>query len=473
MPTALHELSAMELAAAIRSRETSAQAAADACIARAASFSALNAFTHMDADAVRAAARAADRALDLGGPIGPLHGVPIAVKDNFDVAGFPATAGTPALKNNRPAANAPTVQALLDAGAILFGKVGMHELAFGITSNNGFTGAVRNPFDLSRVPGGSSGGSGAVVGARIVPASLGSDTGASVRLPANYCGVAGFRPGVGRWSRQGIVPISATRDTAGPIARSVADLALFDAIVTGDRRARVVDLAGVRLGVSRRGFWENLDPECERVANEALKMMTAAGVILVDIDLSEVMGAELQFGLTIGLYEFKRDLSAYLSAHGASVAFEEVIEGVASPDVKSLVSAFAGGASPIPDEVYRQAMDVERPRLIATYNKALEGLDAVVCPTSPLLPPPIGDDETTALNGVQVPTFFTAARNLGAITLAGFPSLSLPVGMSRSGLPVGLTFDAVTGRDRDLLALGSALEAVFPKAPAPGVHGGV
>ena len=177
--------------------------------------------------------------------------------------------------------------------------------------------------------------------------------------------------------------------------------------------------------------------------------------------------AERQFGLVIALHEFKTDLGAYLRDYAPGIGFDDVVRSVASPDVSAILSDFRGGASPVSEDAYRHAMDVDRPMLIAAYEAALQGLDAIVCPTSPLLPPPIGDDSTTLLNGVPVPTFLTTARNLGAITLVGYPSLSLPVGMSRSGLPVGLTFDALAGRDRDLLALGREIEGLFPALPPP------
>ena len=182
---------------------------------------------------VRAAAAAADERRAGGGPLGPLHGVPLALKDNLDTADMPTTGGTPGLRGSRPARNAPVVQRLLDAGAIVFGKANLHELAYGITNNNAGFGAARNPYDRTRIPGGSSGGVGAAVGARIVPGGIGSDTGGSVRVPAALCGIVGFRPTTGRWPQAGIVPISHTRDTAGPMTRSVADCVLLDRVVTG------------------------------------------------------------------------------------------------------------------------------------------------------------------------------------------------------------------------------------------------
>ena len=231
--TELCDLGVVAATEAIRRGDISAEALAAALLKRAESLAALNAFTALEPARALEAARAADRARSAGAPLGPLHGVPIALKDNIDTADLPTSAGTPLLRDHRPRRNAAVAQALFGAGAILFGKAGMHELAFGITSNNAAFGAIRNPYDHSRIPGGSSGGSGAAVGARILPASIGSDTGGSVRIPAAFCGVFGFRPTLQRWSQAGIVPIAATRDTAGPLARCVADLALLDAVVTG------------------------------------------------------------------------------------------------------------------------------------------------------------------------------------------------------------------------------------------------
>jgi len=180
-------LTVSEAAAALQRAEITATAYAEALLARATEAAALNAFVHQDAAQVRAAAQAADELRARGGPLGPLHGVPLALKDNLDTAGTATTAGTPGLRANTPARHAPVVQRLVDAGAIVFGKANMHELAYGITNNNAAFGAARNPYDRTRIPGGSSGGVGTAVGARIVPGGIGSDTGGSVRIPAALC----------------------------------------------------------------------------------------------------------------------------------------------------------------------------------------------------------------------------------------------------------------------------------------------
>ncbi|MEQ8701942.1 MAG: amidase family protein, partial [Bauldia litoralis] len=256
----------------------------------------LNAFIHLDRDAALKAADTAGK--------GRLAGLPIPVKDNFDTAGVATTAGTPALRTNVPKKNAAVLQKLVDEGAFVLGKLNMHELAYGITSNNGAFGPARNPYDPARIPGGSSGGTGVAIGARMAPVGLGSDTGGSVRVPAALCGVMGLRPTTGRYSQQGIVPISSTRDTAGPLARTVDDLALIDSVVTGeDAPLADIPLAGLRLGVPRGYFFENLDPRTARVAEQVLDALSKAGVVLVEAEMDNGGDLDNAAGFPIELYE--------------------------------------------------------------------------------------------------------------------------------------------------------------------------
>src|SRR5262245_59379393 len=209
----LAELTVLGAAAALASGAATSEALADALLARASALKDLNAFISQDPERVRAAARAADKARAAGGARGALHGVPIALKDNIDTTESPTTGGTPGLKGHRPSRNAPVAESLFRAGAILLGKTNLHELAYGVTNNNGAFGPARNPWNRRLIPGGSSGGTGVAVAARLAPAGLGSDTGGSVRIPAALCGCVGFRPTTKRYSQAGIVPISHTRDT--------------------------------------------------------------------------------------------------------------------------------------------------------------------------------------------------------------------------------------------------------------------
>jgi len=177
-----------------------------------------------------------DRARARGETLGSLAGLPFIVKDQIDVAGYATTAGTPALRHYMPSHNAVVVDTLVRSGAIVFAKANMHELAFGITSNNGAFGPVRNPYDQTRIPGGSSGGNGAAIAARLAPGGIGTDTGGSVRIPAALNGIVALRPTIHRYPQAGVTPISHTRDTVGPMARGVADLVLLDGVITGDSR---------------------------------------------------------------------------------------------------------------------------------------------------------------------------------------------------------------------------------------------
>jgi mandelamide amidase len=466
----LHELGVLEAAVAIRAGDITAEALAVALLQRAKAFEALNAFVTLDADQIMTAARAADKERQAGQKLGPLHGVPIALKDNIDTATMPTTGGTPGLRAHRPKANAPVAQALIDAGAIIFGKNGMHELAFGITSNNAAFGAIRNPFAPSHIPGGSSGGSGAAVGARIVPASIGSDTGGSIRIPAAFCGVMGFRPTLLRWPQAGIVPISTTRDTAGPLARKAADLAAIDAAVTRDSGVFAAKpLAGLRIGVPRTFFWDDLEQETARICEAALDTLKHAGVVLVEGELPNIAALDEAVSFTVALYEVKRDLDGYLEGEGLSKRFADIVAETSSPDVKGILGSLLDPATAVPEQAYREAIQTHRPKLIETYRSyfATHKVDAVAFPTSPLPPPLIGEDETVMLNGRAVPTFMTVVRNTDPGSNAGIPGISVPVGLTSGGLPVGLEFDGPAGADRDLIALARAVEDVFPVPPAP------
>jgi indoleacetamide hydrolase len=466
--TKLHDLGVAEAAKAIRVGDITAEALADALLARAGAQKSLNAFIALEPDKVRAAARAADHKRASGGTLGPLHGVPLALKDKLDTVDYPTTGATPGLAGNRPKRNAVIVQALLDAGAIALGKCNLHELAYGITNNNAAYGPARNPYAPDRIPGASSGGTGVAVSARLAPGGIGSDTGGSVRIPAALCGLVGLRPTTGRWSQSGIVPISHTRDTAGPMTRSVADCVLIDGVITGGpAQVAKTSLKGQRMGVPRRHFWENLEPELGRICEDTLKRLAEAGVTLVDVDMSEEAKLDGEAGFPVALYETVADLNLYLKEHGAGVDYAGLVAQCASPDVKGILQSLTG-AGAIPEDAYRKALQL-RTVLQDTYRRHFREHDiaTVIFPTTPAPAIKIGEDETFQLNGTAVPTFPTFIRNTSPGSVGGIPGISLPVGMTQSGLPVGMELSGPPGSDHQMLAIAAALEPLLPKLPAP------
>lgn len=437
---------------------------AEACIARTQANANINAWVRFNPEALREEARKADRRLAAGERL-PLLGIPIALKDNIEAAGLACGAGTSALNGKEPRADAELVVRLRAAGAVIAGKVGMHELAFGITSNNAVTGPVRNPWDHARIPGGSSGGSGAAVGARLVPASIATDTGGSVRVPAALCGVSGFRPTVGRIPGQGIAPISVTRDTAGPVAYTIADCALLDAVLTDVHESNSrVSLKGIRIGVPRLPFWRDLEPELEQVAKHALEDLRKAGVELVDIELRTLSDLNASVSFPVVLYEFVRDMREYLKVRERGVTLEELIAAVGSPDVRGAVGTLLSGGG-IPEDVYQNALQA-RAQLQVLYKQTFEAhrIEALVFPTTPRTAALIGEDETVELNGVQLPTFGTFIRNTDPGSNASLPGVTIPVGLAHR-LPVGLALDGPINSDRRLLAIAEAVQSALASAP--------
>lgn len=455
---------------ALRAGTLTAERYAEALLERAETRRDLNAFIALAAARVRAAARAADRARSAGRDLGPLAGVPLALKDNIDTADLPTTGGTPGLRGHRPKRNAPVAEALFRAGAILLGKTNLHELAYGVTSNNGGFGPARNPWNPRLIPGGSSGGTGVAVAARLAPAGLGTDTGGSIRIPAALCGCVGFRPTTGRWSQAGIVPISSTRDTAGPMTRSVADAILLDGIVTGGATSLApIPLGRLRLGVPRQYYWTDLDSELAEVAERELSRLSGLGVRLVEADVSDLKALDEAVSFPVALYETVTTLTTYLAEAGLSLSLRDLFERCASPDVKGILTGLLGEGA-IPEAVYREAMVRHRPALQAALEDYFRRHDlaAMIFPTTPMPARPIGEDETVEVNGERVPTFLTYIRNTDPASNAALPGLSLPIGLTRSGLPVGIELDAPSGQDRRLLAIGLAYEASLPPMPAPG-----
>ena len=467
----LTELSASEAAARIRAGTLKSEDLVRALIDVIERKHDLNAFITFDRDRAIASAHKADTLAARKTFAGPLHGVPIVVKDNIHVAGLPNSAGTPALRDFVPTRNAPVAEKLIRAGAIVLGKANMHELAFGVTSNNAAFGPARNAYDPSRIAGGSSGGTANAIAARMAAAGLGTDTGGSVRIPAALNGIAGLRPTLGRYSQEGITPIAHTRDTAGPMAREVADLVLLDTIITGARdRVAAAPLRGLRLGVCRPLFFRSLDPETERLTEATLARLQAAGVEIVEVDLSGLVDLNGKISFPVALYEARADLTRYLKRFRPVLDLTGLAERIASPDVKGLfASAIVPGAKDaIPEKAYLDAL-AARPLLQQLYAEAFRkhSIAALVFPTTPLPAAPVGDDATTLLNGTQVPTFPTFIQNTDPGSNAGIPGLSVPIGRTPAGLPIGLELDGPAGSDRRLLGIGLALEALVGRLPAP------
>lgn len=449
-PAELAFLPLAETAALLRSRALSAREATEACLSRVDADSVVHGvFIEVLADQALARADALDR-----GPVsGPLHGVPFAVKDFFEIEGVPCTCGSFGV---RPAATrtAPAVGALEDAGAVLLGTVNLHEWAFGATSTNPHHGAVRNPCDLSRVPGGSSGGSAAAVALGMGFLALGTDTGGSIRLPASWCGVAGLKVTPGAVSTDGCYPLSWSLDSVGPLARSVADLAaawdVLAATGAGPLIARdpaaPTGIAGARVGVVPGDLDPpgRIDPGVRRAVEQAIAALEAAGARIVEIDvpgLADVAAAQMSIVMAEAATVHSGALRAERDGYG-----EDVQILLALGDV-------------IPARDYLAAQRFRR-RFVRDLVRVFDDVDVILSPTTPDRAEPIGAAAVTWPDGSEEPVLDACIRFLLRWNFGGVPALSLPCG-SEDGLPVGLQLAARPGGERTLLALGCEAEQLF------------
>lgn len=467
----LIELTATQAVAAMRKGEISAEAYATALLDRAAATKSLNAFINLDREATLAAARKADKQRTSGATLGALHGLPIPVKDAVNTKDFATTAGTGALLGFRPMTNAPVVESLLSAGGILMGKTNMHELSYGWTSNNKITGATHNPYDPTRIPGGSSGGSGAAVAALVAPMAVAEDTFGSIRVPAMMCGVCGLRPSFERYSNAGIMPIAPKFfDTPGPLARSVADLALFDSVMTGNNAPlQEKSLQGARIGIAPDYFLAGLDPEVQRVMDQTIAKLQEAGAVLVWANLPGPVNNSMGHGFSVMSRDTVPSIKTFLEEHKTGVSFDQLLQKM-SPEMRGLFEAFAlpGGAMYATAQSYQSAVEqlgVIRQSMRDYFRN--QQVAAIAFPPVMVPATPIGQEAEVEIAGKKVPLSVVMARNIAVGSCASLPGLVLPAGQTSNGLPVGIEFDAAQGSDRDLLALGLALEKVLGPMPVP------
>ena len=457
----LHTLRTVDIIKRFQNKSLTPTIYTQALIERVQQYEHLNALQYFDPEYCLREAHTATQAIETG-QHGLLTGVPYVAKDNINTIMYPTSACTPALLGHVPNSNADVINLLTQAGAIVGAKAGMHELAFGITSNNTATGAVHNPHDTALIAGGSSGGSAAAVAAGLFPFALGTDTGGSCRIPASLCGIVGFRPSTSRYPMSGVVPISHTRDTVGCLARCVEDVVVCDQLLSGSQY-KIIAVAprDIVLGVPEHMLFDNLEPYVKKVIDEQLSSLKKAGVSIVPVQMDNIWPHNEAVGFPVVLYECMRDLPAYLAQHAPSVSFPELVKAIASPDVAAIVESQLGDGA-MPESVYLEAINLHRPAMQKAYQKLFQqyGLTAIAFPTTPLTACAIGNDETVLFNGSQQPTFTTYIRNTDLGSNLGVPGISLPCTRA-SGLPVGLALDGLRGQDELLLSTALTIQRLM------------
>jgi aspartyl-tRNA(Asn)/glutamyl-tRNA(Gln) amidotransferase subunit A len=400
---------------------------------------ALNAFLTITADAALTAARKADEDLAKGVDRGALHGIPIAHKDLFDTAGVRTTYGSSIFTNHVPERDAAVVAQCAAAGAVPLGKLGLHELAYGITSLNPHFGAVKNPWADDRVPGGSSGGSGTAVATGMALMATGTDTGGSIRIPASFCGVAGFKPTYGTLSTEGCRPLSETLDHMGPLAPTARDCALTMSALTGDlfELPEEPALKGVRVGLPRNFFFDHAEQEVRASIDRAAKAAKEAGAEIVEVEI-EAASELVEFALAIIL------------AEGASSAAD--VRGRLDDVGADVRVRFEQGWSQDP-AIYLAA---QRGRVAAQrrFLRVFEQCEFLLATCSPWPAPTVDAAGGVAGNDLRIAT----TRPQRPINLLGIPALSIPTGLSSAGLPLSAQILGPHRSDLGVLRVGVAIE---------------
>lgn len=445
-----------EAAESLRARRFSAVELAAAAIARIDRLNpTLQAFITITADRALHAARQADAELAAGRDRGPLHGIPVAVKDLFLTRGVRTTCGSKVYENFVPHIDAAVVERLAAAGAVLLGKLNMHELAYGVTSANPHFGPVRNPWNTEHSPGGSSGGSGAAVAARIAYAAMGSDTGGSIRIPAAFCGTVGLKPTYGRVSRHGALPLAWSLDHMGPLTRSVRDAAIvLNAIAGHDRRDQtssrhpVVDylpeegcsIRGLRVGFPENFYFERLDAGVESSVRGAIARAESLGAVVKPVQVPDV--------------EALNAVARVILLAEASAIMEPHLEHRHrfGPDVLALLDQ--GRLLPATDYINAQRL---RRQMRREFDKLWSEVDCLITPTTPSTAPRIGEN-TIRLGGRDEDARLATTRLVRGINALGLPALSMPCGLGASGLPIGLQIIGPAFEEALILRIGAALE---------------
>jgi aspartyl-tRNA(Asn)/glutamyl-tRNA(Gln) amidotransferase subunit A len=475
MTSALHRATAGELAERVRDGSLRAADVLDACLHRIrAHDGSIGAFVEVDAHRAHDTAKRVDRARRAGASLGPLAGVPVAVKDVYCRTGHLTTCASRMLAGFRAPYTATAVERLERAGAVLVGRTNMDEFAMGSSTEHSTYGPTRNPFDRTRTPGGSSGGSAAAVAARMVPVALGSDTGGSVRQPAALCGVAGLKPTYGRISRHGLVAFASSLDHVAPFARTAEDLALLLAVMAGpDPRdstsstapavdwvaaSRARDLAGLTVGVPSDYFSLGLAASVEAAVRGAIEVLRELGARIVSIDLPHTRYAIPTYYL-ICAAEASSNLARYDGVrYGFRIPGEHDLDGMyrktraagfgAEVKRRILLGTFCL-CSGYYDAFYLQASRV-RTLLRTDFDRAFSRCDVLAAPTTPTTAFRLGENLADPLV-MYLNDVLTAPANL-----AGVPALSVPCGADQAGLPIGLQLlGPMLGEDRVLRVAGA------------------
>jgi aspartyl-tRNA(Asn)/glutamyl-tRNA(Gln) amidotransferase subunit A len=422
----------------------------------------LNAVLTVTAEHALAAAQRAEKELARRhGPAGrhrPLLGIPITLKDNIWTRGIRTTAGSRVLRDFVPAENATVARTLARAGAILLGKTNLHEFAYGVTSNNAHYGPARNPWALDRIPGGSSGGSAAAIAAGLCAASVGTDTGGSIRIPGAMCGIVGLKPTFGRVSVFGTVPLAPTFDHVGPLARSVADAAILLGVLAGrdpldptSSAHRVEDFSAAirkplrkfRLGRPREYFWEKLDGEVRSLTEAAVRDMEQRGATVHEISLPHLSeSADAAANISLAETRYGHETAGYFPGHAEQY----------SEEVRQRIDA--GGT--VLATQYLAGLDVQK-RVRADFDAAFQEVEAIVAPTVPVPAPPIGA-EYVEVHGEQIGVRAALVGMNRPANFTGHPAISVPCGFTRDGLPVGLQLIGPRFEESTLFGIAFAYE---------------